>query len=219
MRLAVAEKGVLGCLVLAHHNHWCIIPLLLGSYKLCTYHNCWPPGHHQASLAGVHPPPHFLTTPRKFAKHLIVSLLSSTASSAHMVYLLLLGVAQDAGVPQAGCSCENCSAVWAGTMPRQFAVSPALVDETESKCWLIDCTPDFKDQYHLLQQWLGAARRSNAVKGGVGGRGGGTRGVGAGACVHRMASEVKTPIYPCDSKCWLVDCTPDFKDHFHLLHH
>jgi len=72
-----------------------------------------------------------------------------------MVQMLLLGVAQDAGVPQTGCNCTNCSAAWAGTMPRQFAVSAALIDPQSSSYWLIDCTPDFKEQYHLLQQWLG----------------------------------------------------------------
>lgn len=71
------------------------------------------------------------------------------------LHLVLLGVAQDAGVPQTGCSCSNCSDVWAGAMPRQFAVSAALVDPASSSVWLIDCTPDLRDQYHTLLEWLG----------------------------------------------------------------
>lgn len=76
-----------------------------------------------------------------------------------VAHLLLLGVAQDAGVPQTGCTCTNCSAVWAGTLPRQFAVSAALIDPGSKQYWLIDCTPDFKDQYHMLLQWLGTYGR------------------------------------------------------------
>lgn len=71
------------------------------------------------------------------------------------VYVLLLGTAQDAGVPQTGCTCPNCTDVWAGRMQRQFAVSAALVDAASSSVWLIDCSPDFKDQYHMLHEWLG----------------------------------------------------------------
>jgi hypothetical protein len=40
-------------------------------------------------------------------------------------------------------------------MPRQFAVSAAIIDTVSRQCWLLDCTPDFKDQYHALQQYLG----------------------------------------------------------------
>lgn len=72
-------------------------------------------------------------------------------------YLVLLGAAQDAGVPQTGCSCRNCSDVWAGAAPRQFAVSAALVDPDSSSFWLLDCTPDFRQQDHLLRDWLGAS--------------------------------------------------------------
>jgi pyrroloquinoline quinone biosynthesis protein B len=80
-------------------------------------------------------------------------------TSQQKVHLVLLGVAQDAGVPQTGCTCENCSAVWSGKMPRQYAVSAAVVDPSSSSYWLIDCTPDFRDQYHLLQSWLGEQGR------------------------------------------------------------
>jgi hypothetical protein len=38
------------------------------------------------------------------------------------------GVAQDAGVPQIGCSCSNCTATRQGRLPQQYAVSLALVD-------------------------------------------------------------------------------------------
>jgi hypothetical protein len=80
-----------------------------------------------------------------------------TAKTDMVCYLVLLGAAQDAGVPQTGCSCRNCSDVWAGAAPRQFAVSAALVDAESSSFWLLDCTPDFREQDHLLREWLGAS--------------------------------------------------------------
>jgi hypothetical protein len=44
-------------------------------------------------------------------------------------------------------------------MPRQFAVSAAIIDSASRQCWLLDCSPDFKDQYHALQQYLGKGLR------------------------------------------------------------
>ncbi|KAF8055592.1 SEC13B [Scenedesmus sp. PABB004] len=86
---------------------------------------------------------------------------AAAAAPPSAPYLLLLGVAQDAGVPQSGCTCANCSAAWAGTAPRQTAVSAALVDpapdESGGGVWIIDPTPDFREQYHALQQHLAAA--------------------------------------------------------------
>eukprot|EP00775_Hariotina_reticulata_P006804 gene6804-7020_t len=39
-------------------------------------------------------------------------------------------------------------------MPRQLTVCAAIIDKASSSCWLIDATPDFKDQYHNLQSYL-----------------------------------------------------------------
>ena len=71
------------------------------------------------------------------------------------VRFLLLGVAQDAGVPQVGCSCLNCTAVLSGEMAPQYAVSAAIIDDAQKMYWLLDCSPDFKQQYALLQQHVG----------------------------------------------------------------
>ncbi|WIA40540.1 hypothetical protein OEZ86_013885 [Tetradesmus obliquus] len=93
--------------------------------------------------------------------------LQGTAAAEGCCQLLLLGVAQDAGVPQAGCACANCSAVWAGAVPRQFAVSAAVIDTSTRQCWLLDCSPDFKDQYHALQQYLASHGLSDVQLAGV----------------------------------------------------
>lgn len=58
---------------------------------------------------------------------------------------LLLGNAQDAGVPQAGCQCENCQSV------NGLASCLGLIDHTARALWMIDATPNFPAQLHQLQ--------------------------------------------------------------------
>lgn len=69
------------------------------------------------------------------------------------VEAVLLGVAQDAGVPQAGCECPNCRDARRGAAPRQYAASLALIDRTLGASWLIDATPDFREQFALLTEY------------------------------------------------------------------
>jgi pyrroloquinoline quinone biosynthesis protein B len=66
---------------------------------------------------------------------------------------ILLGVAQDAGVPQAGCYCIHCRQARRTPVRRQFAACLGLVDRATRRSWLIDATPDFKEQLHLLHQF------------------------------------------------------------------
>jgi pyrroloquinoline quinone biosynthesis protein B len=68
------------------------------------------------------------------------------------VEAILLGTAQDAGVPQAGCACAHCCAAWANPALRRWAACLALVDHAAGQSWLIDATPDFREQVHALRQ-------------------------------------------------------------------
>jgi pyrroloquinoline quinone biosynthesis protein B len=68
------------------------------------------------------------------------------------VEAILLGTAQDGGVPQAGCGCANCSRAWTDASLRQLAACLALVDRAGGRSWLIDATPDFREQLHALCQ-------------------------------------------------------------------
>lgn len=67
------------------------------------------------------------------------------------VEVMLLGVAQDAGVPQAGCYCYNCAQARRDPAAQQFACCLALLDRTQQAVWLIDATPDFREQLDLLK--------------------------------------------------------------------
>jgi pyrroloquinoline quinone biosynthesis protein B len=66
------------------------------------------------------------------------------------VEAILLGIAQDGGVPQAGCDCANCSQAWGDPAFRQFVACLGLVDHASHQSWLIDATPDFREQLHAL---------------------------------------------------------------------
>lgn len=67
------------------------------------------------------------------------------------VEAVLLGVAQDAGVPQIGCDCPACAAARTGAGPRQKAVSLGLIDTAARASWIFDATPDFRDQFDALR--------------------------------------------------------------------
>ena len=64
-----------------------------------------------------------------------------------MPQAILLGVAQDGGVPHAGCRCPACLAAWNANR-REYVVSLALAHE--GRGWLIDATPDFPAQIQAL---------------------------------------------------------------------
>lgn len=68
-----------------------------------------------------------------------------------MIQALLLGTAQDGGVPQAGCRCAACSAAWADPGRRRLVSALGLVDFTAGAAFIIDATPDFREQLHALQ--------------------------------------------------------------------
>lgn len=66
------------------------------------------------------------------------------------VEAILLGTAQDGGVPQAGCYCANCDTARNDSTRRKLVVCLGLVDHATRQSWLIDATPDFREQLHIL---------------------------------------------------------------------
>lgn len=65
---------------------------------------------------------------------------------------ILLGAAQDAGVPQAGCYCANCTQARRDPARRQFAACLGLIDRQAGAAFLIDATPDLREQLDLLHR-------------------------------------------------------------------
>jgi len=65
-------------------------------------------------------------------------------------FLVVLGIAQDAGYPQAGCRKPCCARVWSDASKRRHVVCLAIVDPTSRQRWLLECTPDFPEQLRQL---------------------------------------------------------------------
>ncbi len=67
-------------------------------------------------------------------------------------FVVVLGVAQDAGLPQANCEKECCRAAWDDPSKRKMVSSLGIVDPQSGERWIIDATPDFKDQLRLINE-------------------------------------------------------------------
>ena len=71
-------------------------------------------------------------------------------------YVVVLGIAQDAGFPQIGCEKEQCKRYWQGEVGPRYASSIALVDPYNQSTWIFDATPDIKYQLQALKRQLPA---------------------------------------------------------------
>ena len=63
---------------------------------------------------------------------------------------MVLGIAQDGGYPQAGCERADCVAAWNDPRLRKHVASLAIIDPLSREQWMIDATPDFPAQLHML---------------------------------------------------------------------
>jgi pyrroloquinoline quinone biosynthesis protein B len=79
-------------------------------------------------------------------------ILSPGAPPPDAPYLVVLGISQDAGYPQAGCQKACCAPAWKDQRKRRHPVCVAVVDPGTEKRWLFDCTPAFPDQLRALDQ-------------------------------------------------------------------
>ena len=76
-------------------------------------------------------------------------------------FLVVLGIAQDAGYPQIGCDKECCKSYWEGKEEKKHVVCLALVDRITNQYWLFEATPDIREQLHTLQEYLPAKNNYN----------------------------------------------------------
>jgi pyrroloquinoline quinone biosynthesis protein B len=60
--------------------------------------------------------------------------------------VLVLGTAQDGGLPQIGCDDELCRTARADPTRRRLVTSLLLCDPRDGRRWLFDCTPDIAEQ-------------------------------------------------------------------------
>jgi pyrroloquinoline quinone biosynthesis protein B len=85
---------------------------------------------------------------------------SLTSSS---IELVVLGIAQDAGFPQAGCEKENCMKYWNGKVDARHATSLGLIDHATGEYWLFEATPDLKTQLHAVKQAARSTKNPSGV--------------------------------------------------------
>lgn len=85
---------------------------------------------------------------------LLTALIGVAASVAPLhaddkPYLLVLGIAQDGGSPQAGTKSHP---AWNDPSRVRHPACIAIVDPETSERWMIDCTPAFPQQLHALDE-------------------------------------------------------------------
>ncbi len=87
---------------------------------------------------------------RTAAVILLAALATATKVSPSPVEVIVLGVAQDGGVPHLGCSQELCRRARRDPAQRRSVASLGLIDSSAGKRFLIDATPDFGIQVDRL---------------------------------------------------------------------
>lgn len=94
---------------------------------------------------------------------LVLSAALATNAFAAVPYVLVLGIGQDAGIPQMGCDTPFCREAWRDASLRQQVSSIALVDPDSNSRWIFDATPDLPGQFQFLKEQTGD--RSNNING------------------------------------------------------
>ncbi len=73
-------------------------------------------------------------------------------------YVMVLGIAQDAGYPQMNCKKTCCKKAWENLELRKMTSCLAIVDPITKQQWIIDATPNIKDQIQLLKSKTGTEK-------------------------------------------------------------
>jgi pyrroloquinoline quinone biosynthesis protein B len=72
------------------------------------------------------------------------------SADALLPYVLVLGTAQDGGLPHAACTCARCEAARSDPKRRRRIASIAIVVPETGRRFLVDATPDLREQLDLL---------------------------------------------------------------------
>jgi pyrroloquinoline quinone biosynthesis protein B len=75
-----------------------------------------------------------------------------TVATENAPFLVVLGIAQDGGYPQTGCRKSCCATVWENPRKKRHVSCVAVVDPQTSQRWIIDATPDFREQLRMLDR-------------------------------------------------------------------
>jgi len=92
-----------------------------------------------------------------FAAAVVLALAAAFAEPGHPAdagpRIVALGTVQDGGLPQAGCTCAQCTAARRDPARKRHVASLALVVPETGHTWLIDATPDLSAQIDRIHTW------------------------------------------------------------------
>jgi pyrroloquinoline quinone biosynthesis protein B len=88
----------------------------------------------------------------------ILSKSTSKVEIPNTAYVMVLGVAQDAGYPQMNCKKDCCRAAWENPSLQRNTSCLAILDPTTNDQWIIDATPNIKEQLQLLKSKTGTEK-------------------------------------------------------------
>lgn len=80
----------------------------------------------------------------------LIAIMMQTASADESPYIFVLGIAQDAGYPQANCYQPHCMRAWNDPELKRLTSSIAIVDGASQQKYIFDATPDMREQLYLL---------------------------------------------------------------------
>lgn len=86
-----------------------------------------------------------------------------TQANNSNAYIVVLGIAQDAGYPQINCEKEYCADAWENSSLQKKPACIAIVDPSTKEQWLIDATPEIKNQLYLLKKISGSNKISGIL--------------------------------------------------------
>ena len=88
---------------------------------------------------------------KKLLLILVLLITFFSVTNATPPYIVVLGIAQDAGIPQAGCETPFCREAWKSPKFQKQVSSIALVNPDTNERWIFDATPDFPQQFRFLK--------------------------------------------------------------------
>ena len=83
---------------------------------------------------------------------LLAILACGNVFASEASFIRILGIAQDAGYPQANCYLPHCNRAWEDVTLRRTTSSIAVIDPGSKTKYLFDATPDIREQLYRLNQ-------------------------------------------------------------------
>ena len=80
---------------------------------------------------------------------LLVSNFLFGNTKSKVPYVIVLGIAQDGGIPHTNCIKRCCKNEW-GKKKSEKVSCIGLIDPRSNQSWIFDSTPDFPEQHHII---------------------------------------------------------------------